>query len=210
VLVFLLFTGWICFVVKFDGSLQTKTNPGIATESIDMIKVNRDLVNQLRSAPWQGLRYMEKEKEWRFYAVAGETRHIELNYAFDVVKAYYLQADGEVSFTWAALGVTSPKSGHLSFITTPVKAGELVSVSLKGDFVTQSGVTWEDCKTEICDISRMVDSILVLDDQGTGISNGFIRFGWEPPTYPFYGFLCWQISPAGENAVVALSESNKQ
>jgi hypothetical protein len=153
---------------------------------------------------------MENEKEWRFYAVAGETRHIELNYAFDVLKAYYLQANGEVAFTWAAIGVTSPQSGYLSFITMPVKSGDLISVSLKGDFVNTYGVTWEDCATEICDISRMVDTMLILDDKGTGISNGFIRFGWEPPTYPLYGFLCWQISPVDDQAVVAAIDSTKQ
>ena len=36
----------------------------------------------------------------------------------------------------------------------------------------------------------------MLDDQGTGVSNGFFRNGWEPPTYPYYGFLCWQIVSA--------------
>ena len=44
----------------------------------------------------------------------------------------------------------------------------------------------------------MIDTMLVLDDQGTGLSNGFIRYGWEPPTYPYYGFLCWLIV-SGEN-----------
>jgi len=42
----------------------------------------------------------------------------------------------------------------------------------------------------------MIDIMLVLDDQGTGVSNGFIRNGWEPLTYPYYGFLCWQIVSA--------------
>ena len=42
----------------------------------------------------------------------------------------------------------------------------------------------------------MIDIMLVLDDQGTRVSNGFIRYGWAPPTYPYYGFLCWQIVSA--------------
>ena len=36
----------------------------------------------------------------------------------------------------------------------------------------------------------------MLDDQGTGVSNGFIRNGWEPPTYPYNGFQFWQIGSA--------------
>jgi hypothetical protein len=44
----------------------------------------------------------------------------------------------------------------------------------------------------------MIDSMLILDDQGTGLSNGFIKYGWEPPTYPLYGFLVWSIEPASE------------
>jgi len=39
-------------------------------------------------------------------------------------------------------------------------------------------------------------TLLVLDDQGTGVSKGFIRNGWEPPTYPYNGLLFWQIGSA--------------
>jgi len=39
-------------------------------------------------------------------------------------------------------------------------------------------------------------TLLVLDDQGIGVFNGFIRNSWEPPTYPYYDFLCWQIVSA--------------
>ena len=54
-------------------------------------------------------------------------------------------------------------------------------------------------------IAEMIDTMIVLDDVGTGLSNGFIRYGWEPPTYPMYGFLCWQIIPADDNQENKLS-----
>ena len=47
----------------------------------------------------------------------------------------------------------------------------------------------------------MIDTTLILDDQGTGITNGFIRFGWQPPSYPMYGFLVWQIRPYNEKRI---------
>jgi hypothetical protein len=49
----------------------------------------------------------------------------------------------------------------------------------------------------------MIDTMLVLEDQCTGVSNGFIRNGWEPPTYPYNGFLFWQIGSA-ENTLEKL------
>ena len=39
----------------------------------------------------------------------------------------------------------------------------------------------------------MIDIMVVLNDQGSGVSNGFIRNSWELPTYPYNGFRCWQI-----------------
>ena len=69
----------------------------------------------------------------------------------------------------------------------------MIGVQLKGDYVTQNGVYWEDCESDYCHLAQMIDTMIVLDDVGTGLTNGFIRYGWEPPTYPMYGFLCWQI-----------------
>lgn len=48
-----------------------------------------------------------------------------------------------------------------------------------------------------------IDTILTLDDKGTGITNGFIREGWQPPTYPMYGFLCWQVRLVDETDATA-------
>ena len=42
----------------------------------------------------------------------------------------------------------------------------------------------------------MIDIMLVLNDRDTGVSYGFIRNSWEPPTDHCYGFLCWQIVSA--------------
>ena len=42
----------------------------------------------------------------------------------------------------------------------------------------------------------LIDIMVVLNDQGTALSNGFICNGWEPPIYPYNGFLCWQIGSA--------------
>jgi hypothetical protein len=39
-------------------------------------------------------------------------------------------------------------------------------------------------------LAQMLDTMIVLNDVGTGLTNGFIRYGWEPPTYPKYGFFC--------------------
>ena len=77
----------------------------------------------------------------------------------------------------------------------PLLPGTLVAVSLKGENVSPIGVNWEDCDSFYCRVANAVDGILILDDQGTGISNGFIRYGWEPPSFPMYGFLCWWLEP---------------
>ena len=42
----------------------------------------------------------------------------------------------------------------------------------------------------------MIDIMVVLNDQGTCVSYRFIRNSWELPTYPYNGFLCWQIGSA--------------
>ena len=86
-------------------------------------------------------------------------------------------------------------------IVSPLQPGDLVEVAVGGDYVTQFGVYWEDCDTEFCHLAQMIDTTLILDDKGTGLTNGFIRYGWEPPSHPMYGFLCWQIRPYTDKRV---------
>ena len=177
------------------------TVPGAPSEAalgaVNLSQEERAIQARLRSAPWQGLRYLPQNNEWRFYGVTGEQRQIELNDRFDLIKIYYTEADGDLTFTWAALGLEIPGHGYTALADPGIQAGDLVGLSLAGDYVSQNGVSWEDCKNEVCRAAQMIDTLLVLDDRGTGISNGFIREGWLPPTYPMYGFLCWQVKLAG-------------
>ena len=162
----------------------------------DLLQGNEKIDNELRNAPWQGLRYINEQKEWRFYGVAGETRQIDLIDPISLVKVYFLESDGDISYTWVTTEIQFPGKPVFKTATDAIQEGQLVAVQLKGEYVNQNGVFWEDCDSDYCHLAQMIDTILVLDDQGTGISNGFIRYGWEPPTYPMYGFLCWQIEPA--------------
>jgi hypothetical protein len=94
--------------------------------------------------------------------------------------------------------------GHITNLPlSTVQPGQIVAVRLFGKHVGQWGVDWSDCDSEYCRLANTIDTMLILDDQGTGLSNGFIRYGWEPPTYPMYGFLCWSIEPAVEHPVQA-------
>jgi len=162
----------------------------------DLLRDNQKIDNQLRNAPWQGLRYIKEQKEWRFYGVAGETKQIDLIDPISLVKVYFLESDGDISYTWVTTEIQFSGKPVFKTATEAIQEGQLVAVQLKGEYVNQNGVFWEDCDSDYCHLAQMIDTILVLDDQGTGISNGFIRYGWEPPTYPMYGFLCWQIEPA--------------
>ena len=179
---------------------SSKSVPQI--QSQDVRQDEREIVRKLSGAPWHGLRYISKAKEWRFYAVTGESRQIDLVVPFDLIKVFYLEADGGLAFTWAAAGLTIPGKGYMSVTSAPVKAGDLVEIALTGDYVFSNGVQWDLCDSEYCRLAATIDTILVLDDKGTGITNGFIRYGWEPPTWPAYGFLCWSIRPASEEAIV--------
>lgn len=165
------------------------------TEAMDVQDQQRQMIHKLTEAPWLGLRFLPTEKEWRFYAVAGETRTVKLSAQFDLVKVYFLQADGDLGYTWAATGVDIPGHGYYSATSALVTEGDLIEVAITGDYVTQNGVNWEGCDTEYCRLASMVDTLIVLDDEGTGLTNGFIRYGWALPTHPMYGFLCWQIRP---------------
>lgn len=177
------------------------------TELVDVRDLEGQMIDKLKEAPWQGLRFLRDEKEWRFYAVAGERQTIKLSAQFDLVKVFFLQADGDLDYTWSATGVDIPGHGYYSVASDPIAEGDVIEVALSGKHVTQSGVYWEECNTEYCRLAGMIDTILVLDDKGTGLTNGFIRYGWEPPTYPMYGFLCWQIRPYTDNRI-ASNDSN--
>jgi hypothetical protein len=186
------YLAFVLFVVHLGRATPENPKP-TSPDQVDVRSDEKAMETQLRAAPWQGLRFLSKEREWRFYAVAGEQRQVDLILPFDLVKVFYLEEDGELSFTWAALGAEIPGQGYVSASSGLIQPGDLVEVALNGDYVTPNGVNWEDCKSEYCHEAHMIDTILILDDKGTGITNGFIRYGWEPPTYPMYGFLCWQV-----------------
>lgn len=201
IVVFLLVVvGCLGFVfVNLNASLKVDPTPIKVEVSEDVNRAKQELEDKLRNAPWQGLRFIREERTWRFYGVAGETKQIDFIQPISLVKVYYLEADGDLSFTWAATEIQFAGMPAYSLTSQPIRESQLIAVQLKGDYVTQNGVYWEDCDSDYCHLAQMIDTMLVLDDQGTGLSNGFIRYGWEPPTYPYYGFLCWQILSAENN-----------
>lgn len=196
----------LSLVVINSGITVPGAPPAAALGAVDLSHEEKAIQAKLRSAPWQGLRYLPKNNEWRFYGVTAEQRQIELVDRFDLIKVYYLEADGDLTFTWAALGLEIPGHGYTALADPGIQAGDMVGISLTGETVSQNGVSREDCKSEVCRAAQMVDTLLVLDDQGTGISNGFIREGWLPPTYPMYGFLCWQVKLAANHVVPPQTE----
>lgn len=171
-------------------------------EGEDVYRWEREAISKLRKAPWQGLRYISEKNEWRFYALAGETRQIKLMVPFDLIKVYYLESDGELDFTWVNTGLAIPGQDYMTTISFSANAGDLVEVVLNGDHVSRYGVRWDLCDSEYCRLAEMIDTIIILDDKGTGITNGFIRYGWEPPASPMYGFLCWYLRPVSEEIPV--------
>ncbi|HZW03877.1 MAG TPA: hypothetical protein VFF68_08115 [Anaerolineaceae bacterium] len=193
-----------CLVFLFDnvnyGIVLPRPTPTATPETLDPRGQAEHIARSLRNAPWQGLRFLSAEKEWRFYGWTGETRQIKIIVPFDLIKVYYLQEGGDLTFTWVATGADIPGHGYYQVATSPVEPGQLVAIRLQGEHVGLWGVDWEDCDSEYCHLAAMIDTILVLDDKGTGLSNGFIKFGWEPPTYPMYGFLCWSIEPVVSNS----------
>ena len=164
---------------------------------------------RLRQAPWQGLRYLAEQNEWRFYALAGESDQIDLITRFDLLKVYYLDVKGNLNITWVSTGLDLPDHSYLSTVTGPITEGDLVEVVLGGEAVSRSGVRWELCGSRSCRLAGMVDHILILDDEGTGITNGFIRYGWAPPTYPLYGFLCWEVRPASSEVTSSPNQESE-
>ena len=196
ILAFFILVGIVFGLTRLKRSAPIDPIPTPIEVAEDLLQENQEIEFKLRNAPWQGLRYISGQKEWRFYGVAGETKQIHLIDPMRLVKVYYLESDGDISFTWVTTEIQFPGKPVLSLAAQPIQEDQLIAVQLKGDYVNQNGVFWEDCDSDYCHLAQMIDTILVLDDQGTGISNGFIRYGWEPPTYPMYGFLCWQIEPA--------------
>jgi len=197
VVLLILTVGCLVFVfANLNAFMKVDPTPLRVEVSEDVNRTKQDLEDKLRNAPWQGLRYIREERTWRFYGVAGETKQIDLIQPMSLVKVYYLEADSDLSFTWAATEIQFAGKSVFSLTSQPIREGQLIGVQLKGDYVTQNGVYWEDCESEYCHLAQRIDTMLVLDDLGTGVSNGFIRNGWEPPTYPYYGFLCWQIVSA--------------
>jgi hypothetical protein len=191
----------LALVVMNSGIFVHEPQP--SANAIDMRAGEQATQTQLRNAPWQGLRYLPEKREWRFYAVTGETRQIVLVYPFDLIKVTYLQPDGGLAYTWAATGLQIPGQGYVPLSDTKIKERDLVEVSVSGEYVSQNGVNWEECPSQVCHAAQMIDTLLVLDDQGTGITNGFIREGWAPPTYPMYGFLCWHLRLASKDSKLA-------
>jgi hypothetical protein len=157
-----------------------------------------EIVTRLDAAPWRGLRFLPEQSEWCFYAVAGERSSIEIVAPFDVLKVYYLEPNGALSTTWVSLGVAIPGGGYYSTASAAIQPGDLVEVAIGGPYVSQDGVDWDLCDTAYCRLAQTVDTSLVLDDQGTGLTNAFIRTGHEPPLHPMYGFLCWQVRPIAD------------
>jgi hypothetical protein len=198
VLAFFSYLAFVHYVVHAGKTIPERADP-TPVDQVDVRSDHQAKRAQLIAAPWQGLRFLSTEREWRFYAVAGEKRTVDLMVPFDLVQVFYLGENGVLSFTWAALGAEIPGQGYVSAYNGPIQPGNLVEVALSGDYVTQNGVYWEDCKSEYCHLAEKIDTILVLDDKSTGITNGFIRYGWEPPTYPMYGFLCWQVRRVGQD-----------
>jgi hypothetical protein len=190
-MVFLLLISCMGFMIH---NLNTLILPVIGTQVADSLpEPTPTLLEKLQSAPWQGLRYLEDEKTWRFYGVVGENRLIDLIYPMTLIKVHYLGHQEQVLHTWVASTITFPNQQIKNLALEDFAEGELVAVQVSGAYVSSQGVDWQACDEEVCRVAERIDTILVLDDQGTGISNGFIRYGWAPPSYPSYGFLCWQM-----------------
>ena len=191
-----------CFAFVFininRGIILPEKNPQAVSEAVDLAGQEALIARRLRAAPWQGLRFLTEQQEWRFYGWTGETQRVQLTVPFDLIRVWYLEKDGDLSSTWVATGADIPGEGYRPAALSPVEPGRLVAVRLFGKHVSIWGVDWNACDSRSCRLAALADTMLVLDDQGTGVTNGFIRYGWEPPTYPLYGFLCWTIEPVEE------------
>jgi hypothetical protein len=189
--IFLLLGSCMVFMIhNLNALMVPQTAPQVADQTAES---SATMLEQLQNAPWGGLRYLQDERTWRFYGVAGESRQIDLIYPITLIKVFYLGLHDEIGFTWVASAVEFPNQKTISITHGSLVEDQLVAVQVSGPYVGPDGVNWQACDSDYCRLAQQIDTILVLDDQGTGITNGFIRYGWTPPTYPSYGFLCWQI-----------------
>ena len=200
-----LFVGCLWFMISnINQQIITDMPPTMAAMQNTPSEEQTSVVQELQEAPWQGLRYLREDNIWRFYGVVGESRQIDWVYPMTVRKVFYLLPDQQLTHTWILEDVQFPRDETENKSTLNLRVGNFVAVQLTGDYVTQDGVDWQACGTKYCKLADQLDHILVLDDQGTGISNGFIRYGWQPPKYPDYGILCWQLIPQGDIAQKSL------
>ena len=115
--------------IYFYSHTHVNSSPLQTQGSVDLLAQQKTMQTYLHDAPWVGLRYLPELKEWRFYALTGESRQIELVHSFDLVKLYYLRADGGLSFTWAATSVDRTSPQNVILTSRPLLPGTLVAVS---------------------------------------------------------------------------------
>ena len=111
----LAFFGYLAFVHSVVHAGKTIPEKSVPTP-VDQTDVRSDdqaKKAQLIAAPWQGLRFLSTEREWRFYAITGEKRQVDLMVPFDLVQVFYLGENGELASTWAALGAEIPGQGYV-------------------------------------------------------------------------------------------------
>jgi hypothetical protein len=205
--VFLLLVSCLVFMIhNLNALMVPQTAPQVADQPAESTAT---MLDQLRAAPWQGLRYLKEDRTWRFYGVAGESKQIDLIYPITLIKVFYLGLHDEIGFTWVASAVEFPNQEMVSLADRSIEAGQLVAVQVSGAYVGPDGVDWQACGSDYCRLAEQIDTILVLDDLGTGISNGFIRYGWAPPIYPLYGFLCWELKMVTPDSTLLLNAQGK-
>ena len=159
-IILLLFGSCLMFVLfNLNALMKTVPPPTKVEISEDVNHVNREIESKLRNVPWQGLRFIRDERIWRFYGVAGETKQIDLIQPISLVKVYYLESDGDLSFTWAATEIQFSGKPAYSLTSHPIREGQVIGVQLKGDYVTHNGVYWEDCESDYCHLAQMIAAI---------------------------------------------------
>ena len=87
------YLAFVQYVIHAGKAIPENIKPASA-DQVDVRSTEQAMEMQLRAAPWQGLRFLSKEGEWRFYAVAGEQRQVDLIVPFNLVKIFYLEEDG--------------------------------------------------------------------------------------------------------------------
>ena len=108
--IFLLLVSCLVFMIKNLNALMIpQPAPQVADQAAESTGT---MLEQLRAAPWQGLRYLKEERTWRFYGVAGESRQIDLIYPITLIKVFYLGLHEDIGFTWGGQcdGVPQPEN----------------------------------------------------------------------------------------------------